>query len=111
MLVSGINQPTSNDSGEGDPTAQKIATRVPIGLELLEQEKYPFDIPSSASAPQRLRLEIDIWLCRNRCAGWRMVKVEEELDRPDLSFRCWSVEHFIEFADPNDAFWFRMTWT
>lgn len=92
-------------------SALPVPTRVPITFELLEKEDFPYGIPSAASAPERLRLEIDIWLCRNGCAGWRLVRHEIRLDRPDLGFPVYQIEHFIDFSDPDDAFWFRVTWT
>lgn len=69
------------------------------------------EIKTGVANPLRLRPEIDFWLCKRECKGWMTRKVfvlrEDALpDRP-----IYRVVYYVDFADQNDAFWFRMTWT
>jgi hypothetical protein len=61
--------------------------------------------------PLRLRPEIEIWLCKNACKGWILVMTEDRRYNHIGDFWYCREEFWIDFADPDDAFWFRITWT
>lgn len=66
---------------------------------------------SRIDAPLRLRPEIEFWLCGQGCKGWVVSKEFVYVGEGPLpSHPVYDLMLYVDFADPDDALWFKMRW-